>query len=231
MPVSSNTSAPYAPASAILSVIDRFRNRGMQAPFTEDVLVRAGVSESLIPRTLQTLRVLDLIDESGEPTETLELIRRSPEAEFKDSLAAWIRNAYAAVLAFVEPTDSEIAIRDAFRNYNPVGQHPRMVALFMGLCSAAGMRADDQIKESRPRPQARKSALPLALAAQRRATAQKPRSIEPRDTSIPPLLGGLLESLPKASGSWTKAERDKFVQTFGAVIDFCYTIKEEGEVE
>ena len=34
-----------------------------------------------------------------------------------------------------------------------------------------------------------------------------------------------MESLPKPSQGWTKADRDKFFNTFGAVLDFCIPIR------
>ena len=38
MPVTADRPAPYAPASALLEVLDRFRNRGLQGPITTEVL-------------------------------------------------------------------------------------------------------------------------------------------------------------------------------------------------
>lgn len=55
MPVTVDQPAPYAPASAILDLIERHRNKGLPAMVDADALGRAGVSDSLIPRTLQAL--------------------------------------------------------------------------------------------------------------------------------------------------------------------------------
>jgi hypothetical protein len=41
---------------------------------------------------------------------------------------------------------------------------------------------------------------------------------------LPPALSGLLESLPDASNGWTSTERDKFMTTFEAVLDFCIPV-------
>lgn len=226
MAVTTANPAPYAPPSAILDVIDRFRNRGLQTPFTAEVLTRAGVSDSLVPRTLQALQTLELIGPDGAPTETLEQLRRAKEADLQGQLAAWIQSVYADVLSFVEPGGDETDIRDAFRSYNPVGQQPRMVALFMGLCRAAGLRSSEQTRESRPRPAARKQAAASA-AGTRRDKAPPPQAKAPHTTmpgGMPPALSGLLNSLPLESGQWTTAEREKFVRTFEAVLDFCFAI-------
>ena len=202
MPVSSNNPAPYAPASAILDVIDRYRNRGLTKPFTPDVLGRAGVSSSLIPRTIQALASLDLIGDDGNPTETLENLRRVPEAEFKPQLAAWIRSAYADVMSFIDPGDDEVAIRDAFRSYNPVGQQARMVSLFMGLCRAADMRSDDS-STANARPRARKATTTTAGPASRTRPVVAPSAAA---QGLPPAISGLLSSLP-SDGEWTAGDR------------------------
>ena len=143
MSVTSDKPAPYAPFSSIVELIERHRNRGLPPPVTVDVLLRAGVSQSLVSRTLYALQVLDLIDEQGVPTKTFEGIRLAPEAEYKQRLSEWLQSAYADVLKFVDPAaDDETKVRDAFRSYQPVGQQSRMITLFLGLLAAAGMAAE-----------------------------------------------------------------------------------------
>lgn len=234
MAVTTSSPAPYAPPSAISDLIDRYRNRGLTTPFTKEVLGRAGVSDSLIPRTIQALQGLELIDAEGQPTETFESLRRAPEPDFKNQLTAWITAVYADVLSFVNPNDSETAIRDAFRAYNPVGQQPRMVALFIGLCRLAGMRTDEGAKESRPRPSARKPMPTPATPGRARQGRTEPAQQEASHVGLPAPISGLLRELP-ASREWTQWERDKFVKTFSAVLDFCYTVvastRKSGEKE
>jgi hypothetical protein len=155
VPVTMEKSAPYATTTAILELIDRHRNKGLPSPVNADVLARSGISESLIPRTLQALQALDLIDEQGNRTPTLEGLRLAPEAEFRSVLSDWLRSAYADVLQFLDPsTAKESDFRDAFRKYNPIGQQPRMITLFQGLMTAAGMMTagdrDAQPRRTRP---------------------------------------------------------------------------------
>lgn len=140
MPVTAESSAPYAPATAVMSLVERHRNKGLPSPVDGEVLARASVPDSLIPRTLQALRTLDLLDSEGRPSPVFEGIRLAPEAEYQQRLQEWLQGAYADALRFVNPaTDDETAIRDAFRSYNPVGMQPRMVSLFTGLFRAAGV--------------------------------------------------------------------------------------------
>ncbi len=144
----------------------------MPSPVTSDVLGRAGIPDSLIPRTIQALQSLDLIDKDGNITEMFESIRLAPEADYQNRLQAWLNSAYADVLAYVDPAnDDETKIRDAFRNYRPMGQQGRMVTLFVRLYAAAGVRAPKAApaKSASPRPRAVSNRLP----AVRRATPAK----------------------------------------------------------
>lgn len=152
MPVTSTTSAPYAPAKAVLEIVSRYRSKGLSQPIDGDVLSRVGITESLVPRTLQALQTLDLLDDKGFPTATFESIRLAPEAEYKERLAHWLNAAYADVLNSVDPrTADETALQDAFRSYNPPGQRPRMVTLFVGLYAAAGMgKENPRSRSGRP---------------------------------------------------------------------------------
>ena len=228
MPVTADQPAPYAPASAVLDLVTRHRNKGLQSPVDADVLARSGISDSLIPRTLQALKMLDLLTEDGRPSDVLEGIRLAPESEYKQRLADWLTAAYADALAYVDPaTDDEIAIRDAFRKYTPTGQQSRMVTLFMGLFTAAGVMPERSKQGVSGKLQTAAASKPRIAAkivvAPRRAPATKEQTPnELRLGAIPPALAGLLASLPPQGKGWTKQRRDMFVTTFGAVIDFCF---------
>ncbi len=225
MPVTTAAPAPYTAPSAIMEVVTKHRARGLPSPITSEVLARAGVSDSLIPRTLQALLALDLIDEKGAPTQTLEGLRLAPEAEFKTRMVEWLNGAYADVLNFIDPaTADEVAIRDAFRSYQPVGQQPRMVTLFQGLYAAAGVIPE---KQPAQRPARHPPKLPPA-----RRTVTITRQAEPKQPAVPsPQLpapiAGLMATLPSATEGWTKDRRDKFVTAFGTVLDLCFPIQPE----
>src|SRR5271166_3669929 len=115
MPVTQDSPAPYATTSSVVDLVVRHRERGLPTPITAEVLGRVGVSDSLIPRTMQTLQTLDLIDEKGAPTQTFESLRLAPEGEYKERMAQWLNVAYADVLKYVDPaTADDTALRDAF---------------------------------------------------------------------------------------------------------------------
>ena len=140
MAIVTGGTAPYAPPATVLQVIEAFRDRGLTTPITIDVLLRASVNESLAPRTLKSLEVLELIDGDGAPTPAMEGLRRAPQEDFRKRMEELVRGVYAEVFKFTDPaTDEPSRVADAFRAFNPIGQRGRMVTLFMGLCEAAGI--------------------------------------------------------------------------------------------
>lgn len=237
--------APYAPAKAVLTILDKYRNRGLQGPIDLEVLTRAGVSESLAPRTLQALKLLDLIDEAGKPLESLEALRLARKEEYEQVFAAYLRRVYADVFQYVDPAaDEEEGIRDAFRSYEPRGQQVRMVTLFLALAEHAGIRDPAKFSNGNPsRPPApRRAAVTNPRPRSARPAAEHdsppPRNPPPPPPpagqghgggagrrlpeGLPPAVAGLLASLPAEGEGWTKVKRDRFLATFAAVLDFVY---------
>lgn len=234
MAVTTASPAPYAPPSAIMEVVNRFR-RGLPAPIDGAVLGRAGISDSLIPRTLQALQTLDLITGEGAATPILEGLRRAPEPELPKRLTEWLNTAYADVLRFIDPASAdEGAIRDAFRDYDPVGQQPRMVTLYIGLYTAAGVRTGEKATSTRatrpPSPKTRPASGHRSSSAPSVAGARR-ASVKGDAPDMPPALAGLMASLPLGSSGWTKANRDKFVALFGATLDFSIPIITQAEAD
>jgi len=200
----------------------------MQTPVNSDVLGRSGIPDSLIPRTMQALLSLDLIDDQGNPTDLFEGLRLAPEAEYKQKMQEWLKGTYSEIFLYVDPSiDDEGKIRDAFRTYKPIGQQSRMVSLFTGRCSAAGLRPEINT-DAKPRH------TPAPRTNTPRKTTQK-RNIENKNSTpnsglqgVPLALSGLMQSLPQEGTGWTKDKRDKFYNTFGTVLDFCFPITEQG---
>jgi Family of unknown function (DUF5343) len=224
MPIRSGGTAPYGPPAAVLAVIKGFRDRGLATPFTPDVLLRAGVADSIAPRTLKSLEGLELIDKDGMPTQQMEGLRRATTEDYPARLEEVVRSVYAEVFQFADPAkDDATRIADAFRAYEPAGQRTRMVTLFMGLCEAAGIVKSGRPANASP-PRSRDVSAPLA--AKRAAKFPRTdRTTAPQHTGgLPAALTGLLSSLPPNGTGWTQAQRDRFMTAFGSVLDYTVPI-------
>lgn len=238
MPITPNAPAPYTSAPALLKVIEGYRNRGLQTPFSVDVLIKANVSEALAPRTMQALELLDLVDEGGNPTETLEALRRAPETEYRERFADFLRSAYAEVFAFADPReDSRERIRDAFRDFTPRGQQERMVSLFLALCAYAGLieapppavRAASAVRRSQKQIQRGTTTRRVGSAASTEAVARiRPATTPPPDRH--PFVVGLIQSLPEVGSVWPDQKRDDWVQAAMAVFNMIYERPPEDSV-
>jgi hypothetical protein len=198
------------------------------------VLVKAGVSESVVRRVSQALRQLDLTDNDMNPSEVLKQYSVAPTDEAKSLLEKAVRDAYQPVLSFVNPAeDPPERIRDAFRSYEPRGQQERMVTLFVGLCRHVGLMADVQ-KPSSDGAKARKPRKPGSTPAKGRATPGSGRSddspVQPPllrgEQQLPPAVDGLVRQLAVIGPTWTLEQRAQFMNLWALTVEFSYPIRD-----
>lgn len=149
---------PYAAPSNVIAVIDRAKTRNLPETINNEFLRIAGVPEAVFGRVLQALRFLNLVHEDGRPTEILEALAGSQEAQYRELLEKAIREAYRTEFNVIDPgQDQQPRILDAFRPYQPRSQTSRMVMLFLGLCREAGIPVLDVPRERRMKePQSRR---------------------------------------------------------------------------
>ena len=235
MAVRSGGQAPYAPPQTVFALIQAFRNRALPTPFTREVYVRAGVPESLVTRTSQTFRLLDLVDEAGNPTAEFEGLRRVGSSEYPQRLESIVPAAYADAIQFVDPAkDPPQKVRDVFRHYEPLGQLTRIVTLFLALCEAAGIIPEGTRKvapKASPAGNGKKKPDAARRSGGAGPTVSHKASVRSEGGgTIPPALMGLLASVPSDGASWTKQQRDKFMTAFGHVLDFTVPIAEASTV-
>jgi hypothetical protein len=224
---------PYGPAKPVTAFIERFRDRGMSTPITQEVLIRAQVaSDSLAPRIHQSLRLLDLVDDQGQPTLALKDLAMARGTEFKERMAELVRAVYAPVFSFADPaTDTVDAVRDAFRVYEPRGQQERMVTLFYGLCEYAGIVAETPKRTAaRPMGKPRSSGRPPRKddgddGKDRENAARAGRPIISGDLPAP--IQGLLSELATIGPEWTEARREQFLTVFRTVLEYCFPARPE----
>lgn len=173
--------APYAPPATVMSVIQRHRQVAVPH-FDVPTLTRIGVSESLAPRTLQSLKLLQLVTDEGAPTEEFERLRKSPSAEFEQELLAIIQNAYGAVFSIVDPTSAGVEqVEDAFRHFTPAGQRGRMVTLFLGLLREAGVEGPSDRQEST----SRRGVVRPRQTTKKASVQPKSRAVDTEELNLP----------------------------------------------
>ncbi len=185
-----------------------------------------GVAEGNSDRVQKALQFLDLIDQSGKRTSTFDRLRKASTAEYESVLAEIVRAGYAPILAIVDPkVDTDLAVNDAFRHYEPAGQRKQMVVLFHALCEEAGLAS---AVSSERKPSIRRAA---TTPVQGRKTATRPATAVEEGTGgvdeMPGpdyrLLSVLIQQLPK-DGKWTQGRRDRWLQAFTANIDLLVEV-------
>ena len=231
-PVADEDYAPYAAFKNINDVIVRYRNRDLPNPLTASELERLGVSSGMTARTLRALRFLGLIDEGGYRLEAFERLKKVSTDEYPQQLAEIVRAAYLPIFQIVDPAaDSDTALADAFRRYEPSAQRERMIALFRGLCQEAGIMP----KEGRPSGAPRRASVPPAQKAKASGTpATSTQDSVPRQPSEQRdddgrdyrLISALIQQLPR-DGRWPKTKRDRWLLAMTSAVDLLFEVTED----
>ena len=129
---------PYAPPANVLAFLQRLRRMNMPSTISRDLLKSIGISENIIPRVFATLRFLDLVTLTSEPSDVLRGLAGSTEDEYRQLLEKTVRWAYAEDFERINPgVDTQERVMNAFQRYMPRSQHNRQVMLFLGLCREA----------------------------------------------------------------------------------------------
>lgn len=225
--------APYTTSQAAITAVDWFRDRAPTGAITAEAITRAGVPESLANRTINSLRMLDLLDQDGSPSEQFQDFQRiRGEDEYRTRLQEWLRGVYGEILQYCDPSqDSYDRVVEAFRGYQPQGQRRAMAGLLLGLWRYAGLpvasapKAPTGASVQRPRPQPK---TPRTRPVLQLGQAKAVENALAQGGGLPAGLLGLLHQIPQGGRGWSKDTRDGFLAAFTAVLDFSVPIVEPG---
>lgn len=202
--------APYAPLASVRKILEAIRGGG-EGPWTSDACASTGVTGSMVPRTLNSLEALDIVDTRGNLTESARALLGTSGAEYTAALERIVRGAYSDILARVDPATASAAdISRAFEGFEPKAQQDKMISLFRGLAAECD----------------------LSSARRRRTPSRETGALTgTRAHGLPGDLSpveAVLRQLPP-SRRWTKERRDAWVTAMTSVVDLLYAVDANAE--
>ena len=161
---------------------------------------------------------------------SFERLRQAKTEEFPGVLAEIIQAAYLPVFTIVNPaTDSDTAIADAFRGYEPGPQRQKMISLFRGLCVRAGI-----VEPSRPTGGAPKRPVGGALPPRAKMTKKASDPTPPDRTADKPtddgtvdirLITAIIQQLPRER-YWSSGRRERWIAALTSAVDLLIEVRE-----
>jgi len=176
------TFVPYAPGNKTVHVVQRIHQGTIPQTLNESALVSLGVAAGNADRVQKALRFLGLTDAEFHLTDLATKLRKATSDEYRPLLGQILKGAYEPVFVSYDPAIATgIELDNAFKPYDPAGQRPNMIALFMALCREAGLAPESAPRRGRPPAGTAKPKLAANGAAAKKAVIVPPM--------LPPSLG------------------------------------------
>lgn len=179
---------------------------------------------------MAALHFLNLVDNDNRPQPELETLARDLDKR-RAILLERLENSYSDAIRGINLEKATLGeLKDRFRIYDITGETLRKaLVFFIHAASYSGMPLSSHItkrtrgtrvngSKKRGRPPQRKSFL-------EHQPRDKPASESPKKHDLHDSIHGLLTDLPRIGPSWTKEERDRWINTFIANIDYAYPVK------
>jgi hypothetical protein len=226
------TFVPYAPGAPTVKIVQRIHAGTTPQALPEKALVALGIAEGNANRVQRALRFLGLINPEFELTELSVRLRRATSDEYGETLSEIVRAAYEPIFVSYDPaTASGLDLDNAFKPYDPAGQRPNMIALFMALCREAGL-AQGSAAPRRGRPSAARVNREPANGTkktpdQRRQGPLQPPPPPPRQNAqsrLHPAVQAWIDEMPDSGTAWDRADFESWLAIFKASVERAYKI-------
>lgn len=222
--------APYAAPENVVRVLARARKGGVTR-IDPDFLLQIGIGDGMVARTQRAMEYLGFVTEDGSLTPLMGRYVEASEDDAQAVLLSAIRDAYAVVLRAVDPaTDDRQKVTNAFRTMKPSGQWGRMVTLFLGLCTAAGMEVVDPVtnRPGKGSPPKERGAVARRTVIRRtvQPAAQPPLGNGFKLSGLDPALAGIVAKL---AGIRSMEDLERWWTALKPTFEFVLLSKSEAE--
>jgi hypothetical protein len=221
--------APYTSWGSLENLIDRMAKDGVPPRIDRSVVTGSEGQKTLM---LNALRWLELIEDNGASTATLDQIVKA--ADRQAEFGKLLREKYADQVALGERNASQRELEDSFKPHT--GETARKAASFyLKAANYAGLPTSAYFKVPRQRRAKPGGGAAKAGTTKSRNTGAKSPNNDGGNgeaVEVHPAVAGLLNDLPAKGSSWPSEEaRDSFLKTFEALVKYAIPVGPQAVAE
>lgn len=232
--------APYAPVANILMLVHRLRERGLPEVLDHREIVKLGIPEESSARVRKAMQFLGFMNAENKQTPNFQKLGRATDDEYPELLKTMLEEAYTDVFQSIGDVSlaQEKDFNNAFRYYDPQGQRPAMIRLFMAMCQEASMLPEGAVTKVG----VKRTPRTVKNRIVGRKDAQETEGIKPSDQPAQSegferkdsasaeygkyqLMQVLLKQLP-SGGTWTQKRHDQWLKAVETSVDLLIEIAE-----